>query len=302
MTSPVCKSVLVATVALGPLGTAALAQSTASAEAASSAASTNSTTHIEEIVVTAQKVEQRLIDVPQSVSVLSADDLQQTHAERFDDFFTRVPSASVDETQAGNARLILRGLNTGGVASTVATYVDETPVGSVTSQANGAILTPDLDPADVQRVEVLRGPQGTLYGASSLGGLVKYVTVLPSTDGVHGSAEISGEDVDHGSVGYSARAAVNLPLSDTAAVRASGFYREDPGFIKDPHWGDHINDGRTYGGRLSALFTPTDALTLRATATLENLARLGNGLIAAALLGLVWIGYVGGLLSFNLNY
>ena len=70
--------------------------------------------------------------------------------------------------------IVLRGINTGGVGATVATYIDETPFGSATSLANGGVLAPDIDPFDLARVEVLRGPQGTLYGANSLGGLVKY--------------------------------------------------------------------------------------------------------------------------------
>src|SRR3954466_10652962 len=152
----------------------------------------------DEIIVTAQKREQRLLDVPQSVSVLSAQALTAVHAERFADYFTRIPSASIVEDQAGQTRLVLRGINTNGVGATVATYVDETPYGSATALANGAILTPDIDPLDLQRVEILRGPQGTLYGANSLGGLVKYVTVAPSTDGVHAAAEAGLESVSHG--------------------------------------------------------------------------------------------------------
>ncbi|MET0309982.1 MAG: TonB-dependent receptor [Sphingomonas sp.] len=229
-----------------------------------------------DIVVTAQKREERLLDVPQSVSVISADSLANAHAERFADYFTRIPSAAIVESQAGQTRLILRGINTGGVGATVATYVDETPYGSATSLANGAILTPDLDPSDIARVEVLRGPQGTLYGANSLGGLVKYVTVAPSTEAVHVSAEASIEDVSHGETGWSTRGSFNLPLSDNLAVRASGFYRKDPGFIDDPHRGTDVNGGDTYGGRASILYRPTDRLTLRATAVLQNLNSDGS--------------------------
>ncbi|MDT1857492.1 TonB-dependent receptor, partial [Acinetobacter baumannii] len=83
----------------------------------------------------------------------------------------------------GEGRLVLRGLDTGGVASTVAVYLDETPFGSSSGLANGAILAGDFDTFDLARVEVLRGPQGALYGASSLGGLVKFVTNAPDFDG-----------------------------------------------------------------------------------------------------------------------
>ena len=135
------------------------------------------------IVVTAQKRTQALLDVPQSVSVISGDALEEQHAQRLSDYLTRIPSANIVESQAGNSRTVLRGINTGGVGATVATYIDETPVGSATALANGGVLAADIDPSDLARVEVLRGPQGTLYGANSLGGLVKYVTVAPSTNG-----------------------------------------------------------------------------------------------------------------------
>lgn len=230
----------------------------------------------DDIIVTAQKREQRLIDVPQSVSVVSAELLRSVHAERLEDYFTRIPSASFVEAQAGQGRLVLRGINTGGVGATVATYVDETPYGSATSLANGGVLAPDLDPSDVQRIEVLRGPQGTLYGANSLGGLVKYVTTLPDTTAVHATAEGNVEGVAHGSTGASSRASLNLPLADTIAVRASGFYRQDPGYIDDLRRGRDINDGRTYGGRVSVLAKPLDRLTIRVTGVLQNLHSNGT--------------------------
>ena len=224
-----------------------------------------------DIIVTAQKREQRLIDVPQSVSVLSSKLLQETHSTRLDDYFTRIPSASINEAQAGQARIILRGINTGSDATTVATYVDETPFGSATSLANGGTLTPDLDPTEIDRIEVLRGPQGTLYGANSLGGLIKYVTVAPSTDAVHAAAEAGVESIDHGGTGWSERASLNIPVSGDLAVRGSGFYRKDAGFIDDPdHHGSNVNSDRAYGGRISALYHPIDALTLRGSALLQN--------------------------------
>ena len=224
-----------------------------------------------EIVVTAQKREQREIDVPQSVSVFTADELRSVHAVRLDDYYNRIPGAAINEAQAGQARLILRGINTGSDATTVATYVDETPYGSATSLANGGTLTPDLDPGDLARVEVLRGPQGTLYGANSLGGLLKYVTVAPSTAAIHAAAQVGVEGVDHGGTGWSERASLNIPVSSELAVLGSGFYRDDAGYISDPHNGKNVNSDRAYGGRFSALFKPTDKLTLRANVLLQNI-------------------------------
>src|SRR4051812_14484162 len=172
-----------------------------------------------EIIVTAQKRSERLLDVPQSVSVISGESLENSHAQRLSDYLTRVPSANVVEGQAGQSRIVLRGINTGGVGATVATYIDETPFGSATSLANGGVLAPDLDPFDLSRVEVLRGPQGTLYGANSLGGLVKYVTVAPDPREFDAAGELGIEDVAHGDTSWWARAAANVPVSSDAAVR-----------------------------------------------------------------------------------
>jgi len=230
----------------------------------------------EEIIVTAQKREQALLDVPQSISVVSSETLENLHATRFSDYLTRIPSANIVETQSGSSRIVLRGVNTSGVGATVSTYVDETPFGSATALANGAILTPDIDPFDLERVEVLRGPQGTLYGANSLGGLVKFVTVEPSTSALGGAAELGAQGVSHGDTTWWGRAAVNVPLTDEAAFRVSGFYRQDPGYINDPSFGKDINDGKSYGGRASVLVRPTDQLTVRASVHLENLRNNGT--------------------------
>lgn len=229
-----------------------------------------------DIVVTAQKRPQVLLDVPQSVSVISGESLENTHAQRLSDYLTRIPSANVVENQPGNSRIVLRGINTGGVGATVATYIDETPFGSATALANGGVLTPDIDPFDLSRVEVLRGPQGTLYGANSLGGLVKFVTVAPDPNAFSGAGELGLEDVSHGDLGWWGRAGLNVPLSDIAAVRASGFYRRDPGYIDDPNFGSDVNDGKTYGGRVSFLVRPIDRLTVRASAHLENIRSNGT--------------------------
>jgi iron complex outermembrane receptor protein len=229
-----------------------------------------------EIIITAQKRRERLLDVPQSVSVISGESLENTHAQRLSDFLTRIPSANVVESQAGNSRIVLRGINTGGVGATVATYIDETPFGSATALANGGVLAPDIDPFDLARVEVLRGPQGTLYGANSLGGLVKFVTVAPDPGSFGGAVEAGLEDVSQGDTGWWGRAAANVPLGATAAFRASGFYRRDPGYIDDPTLGHDVNDGKTYGGRLSLLVRPTEQFSIRASAHLENIRSHGN--------------------------
>ena len=104
-------------------------------------------------------------------------------------------------------------------------YLDDVPFGSSSGLANAAILSGDFDTFDLARIEVLRGPQGTLYGASSLGGVLKYVTNAPNTDAFEARGQVSVESVDDGGTGYAATGVVNLPVSETFAVRATGFYR-----------------------------------------------------------------------------
>src|SRR5688500_16006223 len=157
---------------------------------------------IEEVIVTAQKRAEALIDVPQSVSVVDERMLERHQATSFQDYIKLVPGLQLSQATPGFGRLVMRGVNTGGVASTVAVYVDETPFGSSSGLVNGAILAADIDPFDMQRIEVLRGPQGTLYGASSLGGVLKFATNTPSTDGFEGRMRLSAESVDDGEMGY----------------------------------------------------------------------------------------------------
>src|SRR5213076_2856155 len=108
--------------------------------------------------------------------------------------------------------------------------IDDVPFGGTGSQQ-----MPDLDPGDLARIEVLRGPQGTLYGASSMGGLVKFVTVDPAFDAVSGRVAVGTQSVYHGNgLGYDVRGSINVPLSDTLAFRASAFTRQDPGYIDNP--------------------------------------------------------------------
>ncbi len=228
-----------------------------------------------EIVVTAQKREQALIDVPQSVSVVSGATLEKQQAVTFQDFAKLVPGLQLEQSNAGEGRLVLRGINTGGVASTVSTYIDETPFGSSSGQNNGAILAGEFDTFDVDRVEVLRGPQGTLYGASSLGGVLKFVTNRPDPGAFEARIRGTAETTDGGDMSYMGQALVNLPLSDKAALRASGFYRSYGGYIDSigtagSDIDKNINGSKSYGGRISALVAPTETFSIRLTALLQD--------------------------------
>nr|WP_295375154.1 TonB-dependent receptor [uncultured Sphingosinicella sp.] len=225
-----------------------------------------------EIIVTAQRREQTLIDVPQSISVIGEETLERQVARNFIDYAQLVPGFTVTQDNPGETRLILRGINTGSVGSTVATYVDDIPFGQSGSLANGAILAGDFDTFDVARIEVLRGPQGTLYGSNSLGGVLKFITAAPSTDRFEVRAQAGIEDTRYGEIGYLGNAVVNVPLGQTLAFRASGFYRDTGGYLDAPaRGGRNVNGSTSYGGRASLLFTPTDALSVRLFALLQNI-------------------------------
>src|SRR6202012_3802088 len=111
------------------------------------------------------------------------------NARSYEDFINNVPGMSITEASPPHPQLILRGINAGGAGSTVGTYLDETPYVSSSALANGSITAPNLDTFDMARVEVLRGPQGTLYGSSTLGGLLKFVTNAPDVSGFAAQVE-----------------------------------------------------------------------------------------------------------------
>lgn len=228
------------------------------------------------ITVTAQKRTQTLQEVPLSVSVVGGDTLERLNATSFQDYLALVPGLQLNQNTPGEGRLIMRGVNTGGVASTVAVYVDETPFGSSTGLVNAGILAGDFDTFDVERVEVLRGPQGTLYGANSLGGTLKFVTAKPDTDGFEGRVRAGVDTVKGGDVGYSGAGMLNIPLSDRVAIRGSGFYRKSGGFIDSTGANgsdvkNDVNPSESYGGRASLLFNATDNLSVRLSAVLQDI-------------------------------
>jgi outer membrane receptor protein involved in Fe transport len=230
----------------------------------------------DEIIVTAQKRDQRLIEVPQSISVVGEKVLDRLNATSFQDYLALVPGLQLNQDTPGAGRLILRGVNTGGVASTVAVYVDETPFGSSTGLVNAGVLAGDFDTFDIQRIEVLRGPQGTVYGANSLGGVLKFVTNKPEFDALRGRLKVGTETVKGGDVGFSGAGMINVPLSETVAFRASGAYRDVGGFIDSTgangsDIAEDINGSTVYSGRASLLIEPSDNLSVRLSAVMQNI-------------------------------
>jgi iron complex outermembrane recepter protein len=266
--------------------------------AAPLAAAQESRAALEEIVVTAQKRSETLAEVPMSVTVLTGEWLEGQHANNFQDLVALVPGFSLQSNRQGVSRITLRGINTGGVASTVGVYVNDVPFGSSSGLANAAILSGDFDTFDLARLEVLRGPQGTLYGASALGGVMKYVTNPASTEAFEARGKIAMESVQDGDMGYALTGLVNVPVSDRLAVRASGFYRDDGGYVDsignnpipsltDPTVNvvsgtrveNDINDVQVFGGRVSALYQISDDVTLDLGVLAQNIESSSTNLI-----------------------
>jgi iron complex outermembrane receptor protein len=219
----------------------------------------------ENVVVTAQKRgEERIQDVPVPVSVVDATRLSDTGQVLLRDYAHTVPGFNVTPNFVATQNLSIRGITTGGLTTpTVGVMIDDVPFGL--SSGPNANAVPDVDPGDLARIEVLRGPQGTLYGADSMGGLLKFVTVDPSTAGLTGRIELGTSSVYNGpEPGFRMRASANIPISDTLAIRTSGFVRQDPGYIDNPELHiDGVNEKQGGGARIAVLWRPSRQISLK---------------------------------------
>jgi len=222
-----------------------------------------------EITVTARKQTENLQDVPQSIGVFTAQDIQNMGISQFEDYATRSPSISYISIGPGYQEFFMRGVSDGSnpnVANTSTTglYLDEQSLSYF-----GGI--PDLHMYDIQRIEVLNGPQGTLYGASSMSGAVKIITNKPDPSAFAAGIDLDGGQIDGGLQNEIVEGFVNIPLiTDKAALRVSGFYDHQGGFINNlettrnwingttsnnSEWaGDNYNHERIYGGRAAINF------------------------------------------------
>jgi iron complex outermembrane recepter protein len=248
-----------------------LALTAARAEDADSAAAQRSKgdqTELQEIIVTANKRAENLQSIGAGISVVSDERLDQLGANNLADFLQDVPGVNLQSFGApGFGSIEIRGISPQSVGATVSTYIDNIPVGGSSSVGENGEFLPDLDPADIQRVEVLKGPQGTLYGASSLGGVIKYVTKQPSLTQSEATITEEFEQVDHGDFGGKVRASGSTPVTDDLAVRVSGYYRWIPGYIDDVGVsGKNANNGYDWGIRATVLWKPTSDLSVNVNA------------------------------------
>lgn len=216
-----------------------------------------------EIVVTALKRSTNLQETPISISAITGAAIANSGVQSIADLNASVPSLSFVDGGPSQRRVVIRGIQAAG-EPTVGTYYDETPVTGAIGAANDAGgSTPELRLFDVERVEVLRGPQGTLYGSGSMGGTLRIIYSKPTFE-TEASADVSLSDTRDGGLNYEASGMINLPVvADKIAVRAVGFYRNANGYIDNIALGiDNINDIESYGGRLLVRLKPTEDWTV----------------------------------------
>jgi iron complex outermembrane recepter protein len=229
---------------------------------------------LEEIIVTANKREEKLQDIGEGISVVSDQRLDQLAANSLADYIQDIPGVNLQSFGAtGYGTIEIRGISPQSVGSTASIYIDDIPVSASSAGAESALFLPDLDPADIQSVQVLKGPQGTLYGASSLGGVIKYVTKQPSFTQPEANLTEEFEHVQYGDYGGKIRASASTPLTDDLAVRVSSYYRWTPGYIDDVGLGvKNANNGYDWGLRGTLVWKPTSDFSVNLNA-LEQWSR-----------------------------
>jgi iron complex outermembrane receptor protein len=286
------------------LGAACLAGLSWASPAATDAAATtpNGESGLEEITVTAERYVSTIQNTPISISALSGAELQAQGITTVQEIARDVPGLSMRYASPGLTEYEARGLaSNGGAAPTVGFYLDEIPLSPpAVSQSGKVVIDPDL--YDVQRVEVLRGPQGTLYGSGSMGGTVRVLTNQPKLGTLEGSAQITGSDTDGGSGNGAANLMMNFPIGDTLAARVVLSYLYRSGWIDNitvqpfpvtlgvPTFGNlaatpvtnvyhDANDETLYGGRFSLLYKPSEDLSVLTEAFTQSLHTGGYDLL-----------------------
>ena len=229
-------------------------------------------TQVAEVTVTALRRSESLQSAPLSIAAISADSLAQMGANQINDYYRQIPNLNATAGTGGANRLSIRGVTAAGEA-TVGVYYDETPVtgpSGTTSDPGG--YAADLDLFDVERVEVLRGPQGTLYGSSSMAGTLKIIFNKPDYSGFKAATEDQVSSTQNGSVGYFYKGMVNMPLiSNELAVRIVGYDQQRPGWIDSVHFGTQdVNNEDNRGMRTLVGFTPGPNTTITSTVLFQK--------------------------------
>ncbi len=220
----------------------------------------------DEIIVTATKRDSTIQDLPFSVNAQSEADIQRTGATTLEDVARNVAGLSIQNLGPGQSQVAIRGVSAGqivrdqpGVKEQVGVYLDESVISL-------SLFTPDLDLFDLNRIETLRGPQGTLFGSGSVGGTIRYITNQPRLGEFEGMVEANVNTVTDGEIGGHGKGVVNVPLGDKAALRIVGYYTEFAGYIDALQEGggvkEDVNSGDREGVRVALRFEPTDDIAI----------------------------------------
>jgi iron complex outermembrane receptor protein len=250
--------------------------------AAAARPSTDEPQSLDSVTVTATRRREPVREVPMQVNVMKAETLERAGARNLADYVAEQPGVSLTSSGSVGGILTMRGLTTGPVQgiATVGVYVDDVATGQSSSGALAGFTPLDMGMLDLDHIEVLRGPQGTLYGAGAMSGVLKYVTNQPDTMEFAGSVKFGTTWTQGGGQGYSTGAVLNVPLKeDVAAVRIAAFTDRVGGSYNAVGLasGSNIDRGHTDGGRVSLLLTPTKELTVRLTGTVQDVNRKGLG-------------------------
>ncbi|MBT8061428.1 MAG: TonB-dependent receptor plug domain-containing protein, partial [Gammaproteobacteria bacterium] len=222
---------------------------------------------LEEILVTATKRASTIQDVPFSINAMSQQDIERSGATNLEELSRNVAGLTIQNLGPGQSQVAVRGVSAGqiirdqpGVKEQVGVYLDESVISL-------SLFTPDLDLYDLNRVETLRGPQGTLFGSGSVGGTIRYITNAPDPEAFDATVEVGINSISSGGSGNDLKGMINIPLGDgSAALRAVAYNTNYGGFIDalgegGAFWED-VNSGQRSGGRLAIRFEPTDTLTI----------------------------------------
>jgi iron complex outermembrane recepter protein len=222
-------------------------------------------TTLDEVIVTGTKRDSTIQDVPFSINAQTQEDIQRSGAVTLEDLSRNVAGLTIQNLGPGQSQVAVRGVSAGqvvrdqpGVKEQVGVYLDESVISL-------SLFTPDFDLFDLDRVETLRGPQGTLFGSGSVGGTIRYITNQPLLGEVGGLVEANVNAVP-GDAGGFLKGAINIPLGETVAVRAVGYHTEYAGFIDalrlDASLENNVNSGSRTGGRIAVLFQPTPGVSI----------------------------------------
>ena len=230
-------------------------------------------TKLDEIIVTAQRREESLDKVAVSVTAFSQKTMDELHLQSFEDLGSVVPGLVLSTVGPGvaqsNTDIAIRGIFSGGNSPTTGIYIDETPIAVRQNTAAGFSGSPHPDIFDLDRIEVLRGPQGTLFGSGAMGGAIRFITPQPNLEESSGYAKAEFDYTDRGSPSYAVGLAYGAPIiQGEAGFRVSGWFHSDGGFIdiEDPYTGEilkrNANSAQSYTLRPAFTFAPTDSLTI----------------------------------------